>query len=78
VQAYYDYGIVLPDPETGLRLALIFVIIATCTGGLIFVVLYWGFETWLLFLGWFYALNSVATARFLLRLRTPYARARSH
>lgn len=62
---------VLPTPETVEGLALIFIIIFPITLLMLAVVLYWGFEVWLLFLGWLYAFNSVATARFLLRLRTP-------
>jgi len=61
---------VLPDPKKVERLALIFIIIAICTLPGLVVMLYWGFEMWLLFIGWLYAFNSVATARFLLRLRT--------
>jgi hypothetical protein len=61
----------LPNPVRVWWLGTIFVIVAVGTlAGFGMVVLYWGFEAWLLFLGWLYAVNSVATARLLLQLRT--------
>jgi hypothetical protein len=32
------------------------------------VIMYWGFEVWLLFIGWLYAINCIATARLMLQM----------
>ena len=33
------------------------------------VIMYWGFEVWLMFIGWLYAINCIATARLMLQMR---------
>jgi len=60
----------LPNPGKALWIGLIFIIISAVTlTWFIMVILYWGFEFWFMLFGWLYAINSIATARFMLQIR---------
>jgi len=60
----------LPNSHKALWIGLIFILISaptlTC---FVNVIWYWGFEFWLLLFGWLYAINAIATARFMLQMR---------
>ena len=62
--------------ESCIRTGLLFIAVsvASLIPTFMLIILYWGFEVWIMFLGWLYAFNSIATARLMLQMRT-YPRA---
>ena len=63
----------LPQPkkESCARTGLLFIAISvpSLMPNLVPVIVYWGFEVWLMVLGWLYAINSIVTARLMLQMR---------
>ena len=59
----------LPQPGKSPWVGVIFILISVLTLTMFWpVILYWGFEFWLLLLGWLYAAAALATAVMFIRL----------
>ena len=60
----------LPNPRKAFWIGLIFLLISALTlTWFISAILYWGFEFWLLLFGWLYAIDAMATGRFLFQIK---------
>lgn len=60
----------LPTSRKAFWIGLIFILISVLTlTWFIIAILYWGFELWLLFFGWLYAIDAIATSRFLFQIK---------
>jgi hypothetical protein len=66
----------LPTPRKALWIGLLFILIPAFTlNWFLFVILYFGFEIWLMLLGWLYAINSVFAGCLMLQIRNTQANA---
>jgi len=60
----------LLTPRKALWIGLIFIMISVFTlTWFPMAILYWGFELWLMFFGWLYAINSIVTGWFMIQIR---------
>jgi hypothetical protein len=61
----------LPTPRKALGIGLAFIIISALTLTLFKnVLLYWGFEMWLMYFGWLFAISSLAAGQTMIHVRS--------